>query len=63
MDRKTFEWVHKDECHDFSGEGWECSQCGLELGPENSFVIEHLPYCPSCGSIHKDAEIEVVDGD
>ena len=59
---KRFEWIYQDECHSFAGKGWYCSNCNVELGEENSFVIEHLPYCPACGALHKDADSEVVDG-
>lgn len=43
-------WVPFDEGHSIAGPGWRCSECGLELGPENVFVVERCYCCPGCCS-------------
>lgn len=47
---RTCRWVPFDEGHSIAGPGWRCSECGLELGPENVFVVERCYCCPSCCS-------------
>lgn len=47
---RTCRWVPFDEGHSIAGPGWRCSECGLELGPENAFVVEQCYCCPGCQS-------------
>lgn len=47
---RTCRWVPFDEGHSIAGPGWSCSECGLELGLENVFVVEWCYCCPGCGS-------------
>lgn len=47
---RTCRWVPFDEGHSIAGPGWRCSECGLELGPENVFVVERCYCCPGCCS-------------
>lgn len=44
----TCRWVPFDEGYSIAGPGWRCSECGLELGPENVFVVERCYCCPGC---------------
>lgn len=41
----TCEWLPVESCHAFAGPGWECSNCGYEVGE-----YEHDFYncCPIC---------------
>lgn len=45
---RTCRWVPFDEGYSIAGPGWRCSECGLELGPENAFVVERCYCCPGC---------------
>ena len=47
---RTCRWVPFGEGHSIAGPGWRCSECGLELGPENAFVVERCYCCPGCGA-------------
>lgn len=59
-EQKTFTWIHEDECHAFAGEGWRCSQCGAELGPEDRFVVDFGSYCPFCGTLHEEGIMKIA---
>lgn len=44
----TCHWVPFENGHSMAGPGWRCSNCGLELGPENAFVVDRCYCCPGC---------------
>lgn len=51
----TCEWLSVESCHSFAGPGWECSNCGHEVGEYEHDFYNCCPIC--CAKVREEESV------